>query len=139
MLLCRHFLMRHNKIMEPDALEYPVLSWREKQMIKNWSQLKKSLKTGTRFQITAHCRTECVGQIREITVSNTQGFYSIVIGDGALERSNQSNGGKGPVLWWSKAPFWDFKCGICGIYNSDTNRTEDCLIMAFRVFGEEEA
>lgn len=108
-------------------------------MIKNLSQLKKALKAGTRFQIMSHCRPECVGQTREVTVSNTQGFYSIVIGDGALEKSNQSNGGRGPVLWWSKAPFWDFKEGICGIYNSDTNRTEDYLIMAFRVLGKEAA
>ena len=46
-------------------------------MVKNLNQLKKSLKTGTRFQITNHCRPECVGQLREVTVSNTQGFYSI--------------------------------------------------------------
>lgn len=47
-------------------------------MIRNLNQLKKSLKTGTRFQITNHCRPECVGQLREVTVSNTQGFYSIL-------------------------------------------------------------
>ena len=89
-------------------------------MVKNLNQLKKSLKTGTRFQITNHCRPECVGQLREVTVSNTQGFYSI-------------------LLWWSKAPFWQFTDGICSIYNSDTKSTEDTLIMSFRVLGEEAA
>ena len=43
------------------------------------------------------------------------------------------------MLWWSKAPFWNFSDGVCSIYNSDTKHTEDYLIMAFRVLGEEVA
>lgn len=107
-------------------------------MIKNLNQLKKSLKAGTRFQITAHCKKKWIGQIREVTVANTQGFYSVVPGEPGHVVSG-CNGGRGSVLWWSKAPFWDFKDGICGIYSSDTERTEDNLIMAFRVLGEEAA
>ena len=107
-------------------------------MIRNLNQLKKSLKTGTRFQITNHCRPECVGQLREVTVSNTQGFYSL-LPEEPDSKTSTCNGGKGSVLWWSKAPFWQFADGICSIYNSDTKRTEDYLIMSFRVLGEEEA
>ncbi len=107
-------------------------------MVKNLNQLKKSLKTGTRFQITNHCRPECVGQLREVTVSNTQGFYSI-LPEEPDSKTSTCNGGKGSVLWWSKAPFWQFTDGICSIYNSDTKRTEDTLIMSFRVLGEEAA
>ena len=47
-------------------------------MVKNLNQLKKTLKKGTCFEITAHCRPEYVGQKRKVTVANTQGFYSIV-------------------------------------------------------------
>lgn len=107
-------------------------------MIKNLSQLKKLLKAGTRFRITAHCRPEYVGQVRKVTVANTQGFYS-VMPDAPDHKVNKSNGGKGPVLWWSKAPFWDFSDGICGIYSSDTKHTEEYLILAFRVLEEEAA
>lgn len=107
-------------------------------MIKNLSQLKKSLKAGTRFQITGHCRPECIGQLREVTVANTQGFYSI-LPDEPDSKTSTCNGGKGSVLWWSKAPFWDFSDGICGLYDSDTNHTGDCLIISFRVLGEEAA
>ncbi|RFZ77485.1 hypothetical protein DS742_18195 [Lacrimispora amygdalina] len=104
-------------------------------MIKNLNQLKKSLKAGTRFQITAHCHTEYVGQVREVTLANTQGFYS-VIPDAPDHKVTKSNGGKGSVLWWSKAPFWDFSDGICGIYSSDSKRTEEFMILAFRVLEE---
>ena len=105
-------------------------------MIKNLSQLKKSLKVGTRFQITGHCRPEYIGQLREVTVANTQGFYSILPNE-PDNKTSKCNGGRGSVLWWSKAPFWNFSDGVCSIYNSDTKHTEDYLIMAFRVLGEE--
>ncbi|ADL03726.1 hypothetical protein [Lacrimispora saccharolytica] len=107
-------------------------------MIKNLNQMKKALKPGTRFQITAHCRPECVGQLREITVANTQGFYSGMAGEPDHPVS-RSNGGRGSVLWWSKAPFWDFSDGICSLYNSDAERTEKYLILAFRVLEKEAA
>ena len=107
-------------------------------MIKNLNQLKKSLKKGTRLQIVTHCRPEWAGQLREITVANTQGFYSI-IPDEPDHKVSKGNDGKGSVLWWSNAPFWDFTDGVCSLYSSDTKRTEEYLIMSFRVLGEEAA
>lgn len=107
-------------------------------MIKNLSQLKRTLKAGTHFEITAHCCPEYIGQLREITVANTQGFYSIRP-DEPDSKTSKCNGGRGCVLWWSKAPFWEFSNEICSIYSSDTKRTEDSLIMSFRVLGEEAA
>ena len=101
-------------------------------MIKNLAQLKRTLVAGTEFEITGHCCPECVGQRRRITVANTQGFYSIIPGQ-PESKTSKANGGRGSVLWWSKAPFWNFQDGICGLYNSDRQHTEDHLIMAFRV------
>ena len=62
-------------------------------MIKNLNQLKRSLKTRTRFQIIAHWRPEYVGQLREVTEINTQGFYSVVADEPNHEVS-KSNGSK---------------------------------------------
>lgn len=104
-------------------------------MVKNLSQLKKILKEGARFEIVSHCRPEYVGQKREVTVSNTQGFYSIIPGE-PDSRVSLANNGRGSVLWWSRVPFWEFQDGVCSIYNSDEKRTEDYLIMSFRIEGE---
>ena len=103
-------------------------------MIKNLSQLKRSLKENMLLEITGHCRAECVGESRRITKGNTQGFCSTV-----TTPTSHVNPSKNPILWWSKAPFWNFSDGVCSIYNSDTKHTEDYLIMAFRVLGEEVA
>ena len=45
-------------------------------MIKNLNQLRRTLREGTQLEILDHCRPECIGQIRNITLVNTQGFYS---------------------------------------------------------------
>ena len=42
--------------------------------MKNLAELKRNLKTGAEFEITAHCRAECIGQIRKVTKADTQGF-----------------------------------------------------------------
>lgn len=107
-------------------------------MIKNLSQLKKAMKPGVCFTIIAHCRPECVGEVRKVTISNTQGFYSIVPND-LQNKATFANNGKGSVLWWSKAPFWEFTDGLCSIYSSDKEHTERMLIMSFRLENQEVA
>lgn len=103
-------------------------------MIKSLNQLKRTLKENMLLEITGHCREECVGEIRRITKVNTQGFYSTVISP-----SSHVNLSKNPILWWSKAPFWNFEDGVCSIYTSDQHHTEQYLIMSFRVLNEKEA
>lgn len=107
-------------------------------MIQNLSQLKKKLKAGTLLEITAHCRPDYSGQKRKVTLANTQGFYS-VIPDEPQSKVSLANGGKGSVLWWSKAPFWRFEDGCCCLYDSNTEHTEAHLIMSFRIIDEEAA
>ncbi len=107
-------------------------------MIQNLAQLKKNLKAGTILEITAHCRPDYVGQKRKITLANTQGFYS-VIPDEPQSKVSLANGGKGSVLWWSKAPFWSFENGCCSLYDSDKQHTEGHLIMSFHILNEEAA
>lgn len=104
-------------------------------MIQNLSQLKKHLRKGTRFCVLAHGRPECVGEHREVTYANSQGFYSIVPGDPEC-RTSLANGGRGSHLWWSKAPFWEFDNGVCTLYASDTKRTPEYVIMSMEVTEE---
>ena len=107
-------------------------------MVNNLNQLKKILKKGTRFEIIAHCRPECVGQKRQVTVANTQGFYSIVPEEPDC-RVTLANDGKGSALWWSKAPYWGFEDGVCSIYCHDKRHTKEFLLMSFRIIEQEVA
>lgn len=101
-------------------------------MIKNLAQLKKMLKGLPRLEITGHCRPECVGQIRRVTLANTQGFYSVV--DGQPEHKiSLGNDGLGTVLWWDKASSWCFDGVTCSIYERNAEHTPENLIMAFRL------
>lgn len=107
-------------------------------MIKNLSQLKKALKTNPKLKIISHCRPECIGEIRQVTLANTAGFYSVI--DGQPEHKiSLANGGKGSVLYWSNAPFWSFENGVCSLYYSDTKRTDKDLIISFQVIDKEAA
>ena len=107
-------------------------------MIKNLNQLKKVMKGNPKFQIIAHCRKECVGEIRQVTQANTTGFYSAVAGD-PEDWTHTANNGLGLIHWWNRAPFWSFQDGVCSAYDSDTTHTEDHLIMAFLILDEQEA
>ena len=107
-------------------------------MVKNLSQLKRTLQTGARFRVIDHGRPECVGEEREVTYANTQGFYSIVPNNPNC-RTSRANNGRGSVLWWSKAPFWEFEDGVCSLYASDTKREDKYLIMSLQVTEQEAA
>lgn len=106
-------------------------------MIKNLSQLKKALAPGAEFEIIAHCRPECVGQIRKINIANTQGFYSIIPAE-PQSKVTTANCGKGSWLGWSKAPYWEFDGDTATIYASDEIHTEKYLVMKIRVLGGSE-
>lgn len=102
-----------------------------KKMIKNLNQLKKVISKDIKLEIVGHCRPDYANDTRIVTLSNSQGFYSV----SADPRSkiNTANDGKGSVLWWSKAPFWSFENGLCSLYDSDKQKDNDHLIISFRV------
>lgn len=104
-------------------------------MIQNLSQLKKVLKTKPLIEITGHCREGYTGQIRRVTLANTVAFYSVMDGQ-PDHKISLANNGLGSQMLWSKAPFWDFREGVCSVYNSDTEHDGKHLIMAFRVLRE---
>lgn len=103
-------------------------------MIKNLSQLKRELKNNPRLEITGHFRKEYIGQIRRVTLANTVCFYSTVENQ-PDHKINSGNGGKGSVLYWKNAPFWDFRDGVCSIY-LNKEHTEANLVMAFRLLDD---
>ena len=103
-------------------------------MIQNLSQLKKQLMPGTEFEILEHVRPEYVGQVRRVTTANTQGVYSI-IPSAPDSHVSLANGGKGSVLYWSKAPYWEFDTSkdTCAVF---IGRLEaKSLVMRFRIIG----
>ena len=104
-------------------------------MIKNLSQLKKALKANPRLEITGHCQSDYVGQVRRVTLANSVGFYSVMDGQ-PDHKISRANNGLGSQMMWSKAPFWVFRDGICSIFDSDTEHDAKHLIMAFRVLDE---
>lgn len=103
-------------------------------MIKNLSQLKKTLHPGAQFEIVGHCRPDTIGQIREVNVANTQGFYSIIPGN-PTDRVSTANCGQGSWLGWSKAPFWDFTEDTASLYDSDTQHTPEHIIISMKIIG----
>ena len=110
----------------------------ENRMIKNLNQLRRTLREGTQLEILDHCRPECIGQIRNITLVNTQGFYSTVANQPDAS-ANRGNGGRGPILWWGRAAHWQFADGVCSVFDSEQKHTEEELVMSFRVLEKEAA
>lgn len=107
-------------------------------MIKNLSQLKQVLQIGVEFEIIKHRRPDFIGQRRQITVANSQCFYSIIPSE-PKSRISMANAGKGMRFDWGKASFWQFENGICALYDNDNQRTEESMILAFRVLQKEAA
>lgn len=106
-------------------------------MIKNLNQLKRILRPGARLEVTGHCRLECIGQLREVTLANSQGFYTKILNP-PEPRINAANNGRSSILWWGPASAWSFKDGVCSSYMGQV-KTPENLIIAFRILDEEAA
>ena len=104
-------------------------------MIKNLNQLKRTLRPGTRMEVTGHCRPGCIGQLREITLANTQGVYTKILNP-PDSRINAANDGRGSMMWWGAASTWSFENGVCSSYMNQI-KSEETLIIAFRVLEKE--
>lgn len=106
-------------------------------MIKNLNQLKRALRPGMRLEVIDHCRPGCIGQLREVTWVNTQGFYTKTLNP-PNPKLNAANEGRGVILWWGAARTWEFEDGVCKSYTHGEH-TAETLIMAFRVLEKEAA
>lgn len=84
-------------------------------MIKNLNQLKRALRPGMRLEVIGHCRPGCIGQLREVTWVNTQGFYTKTLNP-PDPKLNAANEGRGAILWWGAARTWEFEDGVCKSY-----------------------
>lgn len=96
--------------------------------IKNLSQLKKAIATGSIFVIKDHRVSEFIGQKRKGNVIQTNAIYTIVP-DEPENRINQVNGGRGSWLEYGKASAWEFNNGLCTLYNGE-HKPEN-LVMSF--------
>lgn len=77
----------------------------------------------------------CIGQLREVTWVNTQGFYTKTLNP-PDPKLNAANEGRGAILWWGAARTWEFEDGVCKSYTR-SEHTAETLIMAFRVLEKE--
>lgn len=111
---------------------------RRKSHDQKSESVRRTLREGTQLEILDHCRPECIGQIRNITLVNTQGFYSTVANQPDAS-ANRGNGGRGPILWWGRAAHWQFADGVCSVFDSEQKHTEEELVMSFRVLEKEAA
>lgn len=105
-------------------------------MIQNLSQLKREIRSNSRLEIVGHWRKDFIGQIRQVTHSSSNAFYSLPL-DLSAEEKSHLNEGKGYIMWWGKASAWEFENGVCSVYQCDLPHTENNLIMAFRVLTEQ--
>ena len=81
--------------------------------IKNLSQLKKAINDGNCFIIHKHyLKPEYSGQIRKPNKIQTNGFYSIVLGEPDNEVT-KANAGKGSWFKYGSAKDWTFDNGLC--------------------------
>lgn len=79
-------------------------------MIKNLNQLKRALRPGMRLEVIGHCRPGCIGQLREVTWVNTQGFYTKTLNP-PNPKLNAANEGRGVILWWGPRVPGNLKMG----------------------------
>lgn len=79
--------------------------------IKNLSQLKKAFQNGCIFKIVSHNRSECVGEVRTVTKTQTNGFYSKV--NEPEHKTYTANNGLGFWCEFGKASNWTFDGNLC--------------------------
>ena len=101
-------------------------------VIESYRQIMRILRENPRIQVTAHRRPEYVGQIRRVTLSNRDSFYSVVEGQPEHEVSRRHHG-KGSNLWLCNRQHIKLERDVCKVYDTRDPLTEDHLIMAFRV------
>ena len=80
-------------------------------MIKNLNQLKRALRPGMRLEVIGHCRPACIGQLREVTWVNTQGFYTKTLNPPDPRSSMRQTRGAAPSSWWGAARPGNLKMG----------------------------
>lgn len=103
-------------------------------MLKNLAQLKNHLVPGAEFEIVAHFRPECIGQIRRVNKANTTGIYSVIPSEPNC-RTSTANFGKGTWLAWGKASYWEFEDGVATRYQDEREHTPEHLLIAIKLTG----
>lgn len=101
--------------------------------IKNLSQLKKAFQNGCTFKIVSHNRPECVGEVRTVTKTQSNGFYSKV--NEPEHKTFTANNGLGFWCDFGKASDWTFEGGFCSKFLNykDEKHTITQLTMTIEV------
>lgn len=79
-------------------------------MINNLSQLKKHIENGGTYEILEHnVFPNSVGEIRQASTTQTNGFYVKAINKDNECRTNQGNNGRGLFVLYGKASEYVFE------------------------------
>ena len=101
-------------------------------VLESHRQIMRILQENPRIEVTAHRRPEYVGQIRRVTLSNRDTFYSVVEGQPDHEVSRRHHG-RGSSLWLCNRQHIIIEGDVCKVYDCRKQLTEDHLVMAFRI------
>ncbi len=100
--------------------------------INNLEQMKKALRKGVTFKVIDHQKPQCVGQIREVTITKKVGVYTAIFEDKDNEFS-KANGGKGNWLSFDRASHYIFDNNSIKWYAKPVGNADNRLIMEFRL------
>ena len=100
-------------------------------VIESHRQIVRILQENPRIEVVAHRRKQYIGQIRRVTLSTHDCFYSVVDGHPEHEVSRRHHG-KGSCLWVCNRQHIRLEGEVCKVYDNRDNPTDDHLVMAFR-------
>ena len=101
-------------------------------ILENHKQIMQILRENPRIEVIAHRRPQYVGQIRRVTQSSRDSFYSVVGGHPEHEVSRRHHG-RGSCLWVCNRQHIKLEDDVCKVYDFRGNLTDDHLVMAFRI------
>ena len=98
-------------------------------------QILRIMQENPKIEITAHRHPEYVGQLRRITMSNSDGFYSVI--DGQLEHEvSRRHRGKGSYTYIGNSRFSKLDGDICTVYRRTREPEGKELLLAFRIIDD---
>ena len=98
-------------------------------------QILRIMQENPKIEITAHRHPEYVGQLRRITISDKEGFYSVIDGQPEHELSRRNRGKGSYTGMWSTRHLL-LKGDTCTVFNHRKKPEEKELLLAFRIIDD---
>ena len=95
-------------------------------------QILRIMQENPKIEITAHRYPGYVGQLRRVTLSDKEGFYSVVDGQPEHELSRRHRG-KGSYTYIGNRRFLKLDGDICTVYSRTREPEGKELLLSFRI------